>query len=88
MMGKVKKLNYKIFTIENAQRLIVEMVIMDELSFRFVENEGFRRFEEETLMLVEPRFVILSRMIIARDILKIYTNLGEQLRDIFVNEGL
>ena len=54
---------------------------------RFVENEGFRRFEEETFMLVEPRFVISSQTTIARDILGIYANLGEQLRNIFVNEG-
>ena len=53
------------------------MIIIDELSFRFVENEGFRRFVEGTLMLVEPRFVIPSRTTIARDILGIYTNLGE-----------
>ena len=45
------------------------------------------RFVEGTLMLVEPRFVIPSRTIIARDILGIYANLGEQFRDIFVNEG-
>ena len=82
-----KKINYKIFTIENARRLIVEMIIIDKLSFRFMENEGFRSFVEGTLMLVEPIFVIHSRTTIATDILGIYTNLGEQLRDIFVNEG-
>ena len=75
--GDDKKVNYKIFTIESAQTLIAEMIIIDELSFRFVENEGFRRFVEGTLMLVEPRFVIPSRTTIARDILGIYTNLGE-----------
>ena len=63
------------------------MIIINELSFRFVENEGFRRFVEETLMLVEPKFFIPSRTTIARDILGIYANLGEQLRNIFVNEG-
>ena len=45
----------------------------------------FRRFVEGTLMLVEPRFVIPSWTRIARDILGIYANLGEQLRDIVVN---
>ena len=69
--GDDKKVNYKIFTIESARRLIVEMIIIEEL------NEGFRRFVEGTLMLVESRFVIPSRTTITRDILGIYTNLGE-----------
>ena len=42
---------------------------------------------EGTLILVEPIFVFPSRTTIARDILRIYANLGKQLRDIFVNEG-
>ena len=63
------------------------MIIFDELSFKFVKNEGFRRFVEGTLMLVEP-IVIPSRTTNGRDILEICANLGEWLlRDIFVNEG-
>ncbi|XP_038878070.1 zinc finger BED domain-containing protein RICESLEEPER 3-like [Benincasa hispida] len=75
------------FTIENARRLIAEMIIIDKLSFKFVENEGFRRHVEETLILVEPKFVIPSRTTIARDILGIYASLRKQLRDIFMEEG-
>ena len=84
----VKKIIIRYFNIENARRLIVEMIIIDVLSFLFVENERVRRFVKGTLMLVEPRFVIPPRTTIARDIVGIiYANLGEKLRDIFVNEG-
>ena len=85
--GNTTSVQYKKFTIENARRLIAEMIIIDELSFKFVENEGFKRFVEGTLTLVEPNFVIPSRTTIARDILGIYGTLKEQLKDIFVREG-
>ena len=68
--GDSKKNNYKIFTIENAWRQIALMIIIDELSFRFMENEIFRKFIEGTLMLVEPSFIIHSRTTIAIDILE------------------
>lgn len=35
-----------IFSVENARRFLDEMIIIDELSFRFVESEGFGRFME------------------------------------------
>ena len=56
--GNTTSVQYKKFTIENARRLIAEMIIIDELSFKFVENEGFKRFVEGTLTLVEPNFFI------------------------------
>ena len=86
-IAQTKLVNYKIFTIKNTRRLIAEMIIIDELSFRFVENEGFKRFVEGTLMFVELRFVFPSQTTISRDILGIYASLEEQLKDIFVNEG-
>ncbi|XP_038896681.1 zinc finger BED domain-containing protein RICESLEEPER 2-like [Benincasa hispida] len=75
------------FTIESTRKLLVEMIIIDELPFKFVENQGFKRFVNGTLTLVEPNFVLPSRKTIAKDILGIYDITKETLKDIFVKKG-
>ncbi|XP_038895827.1 zinc finger BED domain-containing protein RICESLEEPER 2-like [Benincasa hispida] len=80
-------LSYKMFTIESAHRLLAEMIIIDELPFKFVDNQGFRRFVDGTLTLVEPNFVLPSRKTIAKDILGIYDITKEMLKGIFVKKG-
>lgn len=47
---------------------IAKMTIIDELSFKFVENEGFRKFIDE----VQPRLKISSPTTISRDCIQIF----------------
>lgn len=60
-----------------------KMIIIDELSFRFVEQEGFKLF----CSVACPRFVIPSRITIARDIMKLYYDEKKQLRDYLVKSS-
>ncbi|XP_038889294.1 zinc finger BED domain-containing protein RICESLEEPER 2-like [Benincasa hispida] len=71
----------------SARRLLAEMIIIDEFPFKFVEYQGFKRFVNGTLTLVEPNFVLPSRKTISKDILGIYDSTKEMLKDIFVKEG-
>ena len=57
-----------------ARKLFVDMIIPNELPFRFVENYSLKRFCNVT----NPKFrVILSHYTITRDDLKIYNEEGE-----------
>ncbi|XP_028084682.1 zinc finger BED domain-containing protein RICESLEEPER 2-like [Camellia sinensis] len=58
------------FFIEVARRYLANMIVIDELPFRFVEGVGFKRF----CNAVQPKFKMPSRYTIARDIVDIYTN--------------
>ncbi|WOG87427.1 hypothetical protein DCAR_0206652 [Daucus carota subsp. sativus] len=60
-----------------------KMIVIDELSFRFVEQEGFRLF----CSVACPRFIIPSRHTIARDIMKLYNSEKAKLRDYFVRNS-
>ena len=40
------------FNFEACKKALTEMIILDELSFRFVEGLGFRRF----MFVAQPRF--------------------------------
>ncbi|XP_019200246.1 PREDICTED: zinc finger BED domain-containing protein RICESLEEPER 2-like [Ipomoea nil] len=57
-----------VFNQESIRRALVEMIIIDELPFRFVEGIGFRRF----IAIACPRFIVPSRWTISRDILVVY----------------
>ena len=57
------------FTVEGCRKRIAEMIIIDELSFKFVEGEGFRRL----MNYIQPKMTKLpSRTTVARDCLNIY----------------
>ncbi|XP_028104504.1 zinc finger BED domain-containing protein RICESLEEPER 2-like [Camellia sinensis] len=66
------------FSIEVARRHLAEMIVIDELPFRFVDGVGFKRF----CNVVQPKFKIPSRYIVARDIVDICTNEREMLKKI------
>ncbi|KAK2361801.1 zinc finger BED domain-containing protein DAYSLEEPER [Trifolium repens] len=51
------------------RQALARMLIVDELPFSFVENEGFRYF----MSVTQPRFKLPGRMAIARDCLNLYT---------------
>ena len=55
------------------------MIIIDELSFRFVEGIGFKRYSN----VVKPKFTpILSRHTIAREVVNIFKNEKDKLKKI------
>uniref|UniRef100_A0A3Q7GW15 HAT C-terminal dimerisation domain-containing protein n=1 Tax=Solanum lycopersicum TaxID=4081 RepID=A0A3Q7GW15_SOLLC len=56
------------FEQEVCRRALVEMIILDELPFSFVEKEGFKKFMSK----VQPLFHIPSRRTITRDCYEVY----------------
>src|SRR6266487_6857383 len=61
------------------RQALARMIIVDELPFSFVENEGFRYF----MSVTQPRLVLPGRMAIARDCLNLYTSEKHKLRSMF-----
>ncbi|KAL4586566.1 hypothetical protein LXL04_011203 [Taraxacum kok-saghyz] len=61
----------------------VKMIILDELSFRFVEQEGFKLF----CSIACPKFDIPSRIIVSRDIKKLYCDEKKKLKDYFIKHS-
>ena len=66
-----------VYNYESCRKVLAKMVICDELSFRFVEGEGFRNFCQN----LEPRFTIPSRVTIAKDCMKIYEEEKDKLKE-------
>ncbi|KAK8934889.1 hypothetical protein KSP39_PZI014520 [Platanthera zijinensis] len=52
------------------------MVVVDELSFKFVENEGFRSFSNQ----LEPRFKVPSRTTISKYCINLFTSERKKLK--------
>ncbi|KAL5539519.1 hypothetical protein UlMin_045198 [Ulmus minor] len=65
-----------IFNQSECRDALCRMVVIDELPFRFVGGLGFRSF----CVVVQPRFVIPSRMTIARDVLHLYNGEMRKLK--------
>ncbi|XP_054791204.1 zinc finger BED domain-containing protein RICESLEEPER 2-like [Prosopis cineraria] len=59
------------FNQKRCRRALVKFIICDEMPFRLVEKEGFKKFVKE----LEPQFQIPSRTTVARDAWQLY--LGE-----------
>ncbi|XP_054784012.1 zinc finger BED domain-containing protein RICESLEEPER 1-like [Prosopis cineraria] len=59
------------FNQKRCRRTLVKFIICDEIPFRLVEKEGFKKFVKE----LEPRFQIPLRTTVARDAWQLY--LGE-----------
>ena len=68
------------FSVERLRMALARMIIVDELPFRFVEHSGFIDFMAE----VEPRFEVPSRVIVARDCLRVYIREKESLRKVLM----
>ncbi|XP_057489452.1 zinc finger BED domain-containing protein RICESLEEPER 4-like [Actinidia eriantha] len=65
------------FSVEAARKALAEMIVTDELSFRFVEGVGFRRF----CGVLQPKFkTIPSRTTITRDIVGIFNREKHKLK--------
>ncbi|CAI8587390.1 unnamed protein product [Vicia faba] len=67
------------FDIELCIQALARMIIVDELPFSFVENEGFRHF----MSVTQPRFPLPRRISIARDCLSLYVSEKHKLRSMF-----
>lgn len=74
------------YSLESCREALVEMVIVDELPFKFVEGKGFKKFIDRLTCGSQPRFVVPSRFTVARDVLKLYVNEKSHLKHIFVNK--
>ncbi|KAG2715479.1 hypothetical protein I3760_03G079800 [Carya illinoinensis] len=71
------------FDLEIVRMTIAEMIICDELPFRIVEAQGFRK----VCRSLEPRFQVSSRTTVARDCIKLFKIENEKLRKIFKTVG-
>lgn len=64
--------------------MIAKMIIINELPFKFVENEGFKLL----LNVFEPMFKVPSRTTVARDCLQPYLKERKMLKaDVLVKSG-
>jgi len=65
------------YSYEECRKALEKMIILDELPFNFVENQGFKSF----CQVMQPRFDVPSRLTIWRDCLKIYVVEKEKLKN-------
>ncbi|KAK9091066.1 hypothetical protein Sjap_024243 [Stephania japonica] len=63
----------------NCRRLLTRMIILDELPFKFVENDGFRDF----IAGLNSKFTVLSRRTITRDCMSLYSIERTKLKKMF-----
>ncbi|KAK4596447.1 hypothetical protein RGQ29_014471 [Quercus rubra] len=68
------------FTVEASRKALAEMIILDELPFRFVEGYGFQRYSTTLQPKLQIRD-IPSRQTVARDVINIYGVEREKLRE-------
>ncbi|XP_031106503.1 zinc finger BED domain-containing protein RICESLEEPER 2-like [Ipomoea triloba] len=75
----VGELGTWVFSQDSIRRALIEMIIIDELPFIFVEGQGFKRF----IAVACPRFKIPSRWTVSRDIHVIYEEEKLKLKCLF-----
>ncbi|XP_062085571.1 zinc finger BED domain-containing protein DAYSLEEPER-like [Humulus lupulus] len=63
---------------------LTQYIVLDELPFRHVEGEGFKRF----VKTLQPRFEIPSRMTVGGDVLKLYKEENVTLKNILSRERI
>ena len=69
-----------IFSIEASRKALAEMIIIDELPFRYVEGFGFKKY----VTTLQPKLRlkdIPSSQTVARDVIGIYNSEREKLRN-------
>ncbi|XP_022876899.1 zinc finger BED domain-containing protein RICESLEEPER 4-like [Olea europaea var. sylvestris] len=71
-----------VFNKEMCRKVLVKMIIIDELTFSFVEGVGFKEFVRQLC----PRFEVPSRRTITRDVLHLYHETKESLRIKFIKD--
>ena len=68
---------HRTFTNVVGRKVLAKMIILDELPFRFVENQVFRKF----CNVFQPNFNIPSRFTVAKDVSRIYFEENDKLRN-------
>ena len=71
------------FSQQVCREACAKMLIIDELPFKFIENEGFRHFCSVSC----PKFDLPSRVTIARDIYQLYLEEKKKLKSFFVSNS-
>ena len=72
------------FSEKIARNALAKMIIVDELSFRHVEKEGFKFFVE----VLEPRFTIPCRTTVACDFMNLYYEEKKKLKKAFQKQQI
>ena len=67
------------FDQEAIRKCLAHMLIVDELPFKFVQREGFKKFLAATC----PRFKLPSRWTLTRDCYDVYINERQSLKNFF-----
>ncbi|KAL5568737.1 hypothetical protein UlMin_025312 [Ulmus minor] len=68
---------------DDCRKSLARMVVLDELSFRFVEGEGFKNF----VQTLQPKFVPPFRVTISRDIFRLFLDERSKLKKELVRDG-
>ena len=63
------------------RKALAYMLVVDELSLKFIEMEGFRHF----IFVACPKFLMPSRHTISRDRYDLYLDERNKLKDLFKN---
>ena len=67
-----------VFNFEACKKALAEMIILDELSFRFVEGLGFRKF----MSVAQPRFhLIPCRTTMPKACFRVFLNEKQKLKE-------
>lgn len=72
------------YTEKKIRQALARMIVIDELPFLIVEDQGFKDF----VRVIELRFPIPSRYIVMRDCIRVYYEEREKFRDLFVREDI
>ena len=79
LQGANKTLSHHLFNQEDCRKSVAMWIILDEMPFRAVEGEGFKRMMNQ----IEPRFQIPSRSTITRDCLRLHMEESIKLKRYF-----
>ncbi|KAL4387019.1 hypothetical protein GQ457_09G022130 [Hibiscus cannabinus] len=74
--GEVGQITTWKFDQEATRNALAQMIVIGEMSFKFVESEGFRKF----MPVACPRFRIPSRLTVTRDIYQLYLDERAKLK--------
>ena len=69
---------------EEARKAITKHIVMSQLSFRHVESKAFKRL----IHRICPKLLPPSRMIVSRDVNKMYLDKKEKLKKVLKNKRI
>jgi len=72
------------YNVEDYHKALAKMVIIDEMPFRSVEGEGFKRYSK----VLQPRFEVPSRITVARDCMQRYVEEKPKLKKLLKNHRI